>query len=364
MVDLLVVGYSVRALARSALAAGLEVATIDGFGDRDLVEPRPAPVTHGTVAPFDVARVLATAPASRRLAWTSTLENAPGVLQALGSTRQVLGNGAAVVSRVRQPEVVSRVLAAHGLPTAQVFPAHAATAGGMLRKPRASGGGHGVDRWLPGEPVGDDAYLQEEVAGEPGSLLFLADGSEATPVMLTRQLVGEACFGASGYTWCGNLAGPGVLPRQDELAASAAATAAVLTRALGLRGLNGIDFIARGGEAVVIEVNPRWTASVELAERAMGVSLFPAHVRASAGELVPLEPWRARVVGKAVVYATDARVMGTTDSWLVQRDIRDVPPSGSTTPAGAPVCTVLADGDDAVACRRALELKADWVRAA
>ena len=367
MVDLLVVGYSVRALARSALDAGIAVATVDAFGDRDLTEPSPRPVQHRTLAPFEVAHLAAVAPPTRRLAWTSSLENAPGALRALARSRTMVGNDPLTVERVRQPEAVAAVLEAHGLPTARVVsaaPAGTTSGPSLLRKPRASGGGHGVERWSPGVGAGADTYLQEEVPGIAGSLLFLADGHDAAALAVTRQLIGEAAFGAAGYTWCGNLAGPGVLPQQDAIEASALAAAQTLTRAFSLRGINGVDFIARAGEAVVIEVNPRWTASAELVERAIGVSLFPAHVRGSAGALPPLPARAGGVFGKAVIYARAASTPGNTDAWLADPDVRDVPTRGSAIPARAPICTVLAHAETPEHCLQALRRQAGMVYAA
>ena len=43
-----------------------------------------------------------------------------------------------------------------------------------------------------------------------------------------------------------------------------------VTRDFGLVGLNGIDFIARAGVPWPIEVNPRYSASMELLERRCG----------------------------------------------------------------------------------------------
>jgi predicted ATP-grasp superfamily ATP-dependent carboligase len=365
MIELLAVGYSVRSLARSALAAGIEVATIDAFGDRDLVEPDPSPAGHHIVAPFDPDALSAVAPPSRRLAWTSNLENAPRALRALSRAREVLGNLAEVVEQVRQPEAIAAVLDAAGLPSAPIIAtATEATGRRVMRKPRSSGGGHGIARWAPGGVTSDDTYLQEEIAGVPASMLFLADGVEVTPVGVTRQLIGEPEFGATGFTWCGNLVGPGILPRQDEVHASALAAARVLTAAFGLRGLNGIDFIARHGEAVVIEVNPRWTASVELFERAQGQSLFPAHVLGSQGALTAVDREPDAVFGKAVIHATRERTIGDTDAWLDDPDVRDIPRSGSVIPAGAPICSVFARAGDAEGCAAALARTAAVVRVA
>lgn len=363
----LVAGVSVRALARSALAAGFDVVTVDGYGDRDLLEPSPGPAAHVTVAPFGPeAAAQASLPPADAVAYGSNLENDPGALLALAAGRPVWGNAPEVCRAVRKFERVQAALAACGLPVARVLtrepdPAELAE-GEWLVKPRRSGGGVGVRAWRADEPLRYDEVLQERIAGTPGSLAFLADGQDAAPVALTRQLIGDPIFSASGFRWCGNLLGGAaapVLPRAAELLASALAAARQLTRAFGLRGLNGIDFIARDSAAVVIEVNPRWTGAMELAERAGAGPLFAAHVAACTGALPALPAAAAGAVhGKAIVFAPQALRMPVTDCWLADPDVRDVPASGSVIPRGAPICTVLADAPTADACHDALAARA------
>jgi len=372
----LVVGVTARALGRSALAAGYEVVTVDGFGDRDLVEPRPRPREHLTVTPFDPERAAHEASAVRAdaIAYTANLENHPAAVARLGAGRRLLGNPPEVLAAVRHAERLEHALAAARLPTAPIQASgHAWDVHGaerdLLVKPRRSGGGVGIRPWHPGEPLADDELLQERVAGTPASLIFAANGAEVMALGLSRQLIGEAAFGADGYRWCGNLLGGpglGVLPEEARLLASALDAATALTRAFGLKGINGIDFIARDGVAVVIEVNPRWTAAVELAERAWETSLFPTHVAACEGRLdarprLPAEG----VFGKAVVFAPADRTAPDTDAWLADPDVRDVPSAGSTLPRGEPICTVFAHARDAVQCHAALvERAARIVRAA
>lgn len=359
----LVVGVTARALGRSALAAGYDVVSVDGFGDRDLVEPLPRPREHRTLRPFDPRRAarLAASLQCDAIAYSSNLENHPDAVARLAEGRVLLGNAPAVLSAARDAELVGRTLAAASLPTAPVFPTTPRADGAprdLLVKPRRSGGGIGVRRWHDGERLGEGELLQERVAGVPASLTFATDGSEVMPLALSRQLIGDAAFGASDYRWCGNLLGPGVLAREDDLLASAVEAATVLTRAFGLRGVNGIDFIARDGAAVVIEVNPRWTASLELAERARGSSLFPTHAAACEGRLEPPCAPTSGVFGKAVVFARTTTVAGDTDAWLSDPDVRDVPASGSALPRGEPICTVFAQGRDAEECRAALVARA------
>lgn len=367
---ILATGVSVRSVARSALAAGYEVLTADGYGDRDLLEPSPQPARHLTITPFDPGAVArhVTMPYDA-VVYTSSFENHPEALERLAIGRAILGNEPRVLREVRRAESVHEVLEASGLPTAPVYAGagEAAVRGGgrrLVAKPRRSGGGHGVRDWSSREPLRDGELLQEWVDGVPASLVFLADGHDVVALGLTRQLIGDAAFGAAGHHWCGNLldgADAPVLEAHLEVLASATAAARALTRAFGLRGMNGIDFIARGGEAVVIEVNPRWTAAVELVERSMGAPLFAAHVMGSEGTLVPPAAPRNGVVGKAVIFAPADCLMPDTDAWLADDCIGDVPASGSPVPRGAPICTVFANGASASACYDALTARASAI---
>ena len=154
-------------------------------------------------------------------------------------------------------------------------------------KPLRSGGGHGIRAVRHRARLPRGTYLQERIRGEPGSIVFVADGRRAVPLGVSRQLVGDPAFGGSGFRYSGSLlsgAAP-VFEREPEIAAAAARLAGAVTEAFGLVGVNGIDFIARDGVPWPIEVNPRYTASMELVERAHGVSVFALHARACAGEL-------------------------------------------------------------------------------
>jgi predicted ATP-grasp superfamily ATP-dependent carboligase len=367
---ILAAGVSVRSLARSAIAAGYEMLTADGYGDRDLLEPVPGPVRHLTVAPFEPGAVAdhVTMPYDA-VAYTSNFENHPDALERLARGRPILGNAPGILRDVRRAERVQQVLEDCGLPTAPVYAGvreatMRARGAELVAKPRRSGGGRGVRRWRTAEPLLDDELLQEWVDGVPASLVFLADGHDAVALGLTRQLIGDPAFGASGQRWCGNLLGSTATPVLAESAAvlrSATAAARALTRAFGLRGVNGIDFIARAGAAVVIEVNPRWTAATELVERATGTPLFAAHAAGTEGTLVAPPAAPTGVFGKAVVFAPSDCLMPDTDDWLADDGIRDVPMTRTMVPRGNPVCTVFARGTSADACHEALRERADAI---
>jgi uncharacterized protein len=358
----LIAGVSTRALAVSAARAGYRVTAVDAFGDADLREVaevlpvRPDGPPRYTPAAAAAAARAVTADA---VAYTSNFENYPEAVSALARGRLLLGNPPAVLARVRNPIVLMRVLRQRGF----VVPATRASAPPAaleperwLLKPRRSGGGHGTAPWRSGRTVSRRAYVQERIRGVTGSIVFAADGRRAVALGLSRQLVGERSFGTRGFRYCGSLLASErvpVFPRQAELLVRATALADVVTEAFGLRGLNGLDFVARDGVPLPIEVNPRYSASMELVERATGSSLFAIHAGACEGHLPEPARLPVRVHGKAIVYARRDVVVSDPLAWRVPA-IADVPHPHERIGRGHPICTLLADGPDAERCLRAL----------
>ena len=197
--------------------------------------------------------------------------------------------------------------------------------------------------------------------------MFVAAAGRAVPLGISRQLIGDRRFGASGYRYCGNVLAPVGDPQFESgfaLAGAAHDLASIAAAEFGLVGVNGIDFIARSGTPYPIEINPRWSASMELVERAFGIGVFATHAAAcTRGELPPPPGTLDRAVGKAILFACDPCVVGDTDAWLADADIRDVPHAGDPIRAGSPVCTVLAEADDAASCEAALVAGAERIYA-
>ena len=357
----LIAGVSTRALAVSAARAGYRVTVADAFGDQDLravadVLASPSGV-HPRFSPGGAAE-RARSVAADLVAYTANFENHPDAVAALAQGRRLLGNTSAVLRNVRNPVRLMRALMRRDLPVPESrgsAPSSAADARRWLLKPRRSGGGHGTVTWRPGQRVTRRHYLQERIAGVPGSIVFVADGRTAVPLGLSRQLVGLREFGASGFRYCGSMlasAAP-VFATQTALLRRAIALASAVTEEFGLRGLNGVDFVARQGVPFPIEVNPRYAASMELVERATGVSLFALHADACAGRLGPAAELPTRVYGKAIVYARRDVLVTDPIMWQVA-DLADIPHPGERIGRGHPICTVLAEADNADDCVAAL----------
>jgi uncharacterized protein len=354
----LLVGVTARAIAVSAARAGYRVTAVDAFADRDLravaevIAPRP-PLT----SRFDplAAAIAAEGVPARLVAYTSNLENHPNAVERLARGRLLLGNSPAVLTRIRDPLVLSSMLRRRGFatPATRATPATNPRVSTWLLKPRRSGGGHGVAVWHRARSVPKGSYLQERIAGIPGSAIFAANGEGAVVLGLSRQIVGDSRFGAHGFRYCGSLLGSRttpLFPHQQQIFETCVAMASELTREFGLVGLNGIDFIARNGVPFPIEVNPRYSASMELLERAHGISMFEIHLQACGGRL-PFEPATRRgIEGKAILFAKRDVILGSTEAWVRRRSFGDVPYSGERIPSGHPICTVFARGADRAAC--------------
>jgi uncharacterized protein len=359
----LIAGVSVRALAESAARSGADVIALDAYGDLDLrcvAEYVSAPRSgSGRFDQMSAARTSRGIEASA-VAYVSSFENAPDAVATLARGRTLLGNSPAVLRRVRDPLALARALATLGerTPAVRASAPLATDATRWLLKPRSSGGGHGIVRWTSGMAVPRTSIVQERIRGDAGSIIFAADGARIAPLAITRQIVGDAAFGASGFAYCGSI----LEPHRPELLARATVLASLVAREFGLRGVCGIDFIARGDVPFAIEVNPRPTASMELVERATGQSVWLAHVAGCGGSIAPStapfgeRPMRA--YGKAVLYARRPVVLGDTTRWLEDDDVRDIPAPGERIARASPICTIFASGRTSALCYAALVRRA------
>ena len=137
-------------------------------------------------------------------------------------------------------------------------------------------------------------------------------------------------------------------------------------------GWFGVDYILRDEVPWPVEVNPRYTASVEIHELASRRALLCDHRRAcEGGETNAPEPSpRARpaVVAKKIVYANrawvapriDVRSDPSSDHFAVN-PIADVPWPDTPFAPGDPVMTLLACGTNAAECQsRLADLEREW----
>ena len=354
--DLLILGASARAAAFSALRIGLRPICVDLFADADLAASCQAHRVDPGTYPEALATIAADLPPLPWL-YTGALENRPDLVDRISERHRLLGNPGATLRVARDPLALAEAATDAGLvaPEIQIDPAGLPIDGSWLRKPLASAGGRGIVPWLGQDVRRRPGYYQRRVDGLPASAVFVGGRTGARCLGVTRQFVGN---GSNRFAYRGSLA---PWPVGDDVRAQVERLGNAVARRFGLVGLFGLDLILEEGTAWPIELNPRYSASVEVLEWSLGRSLLAEHLRA-AGSEVPTqgrEVVPARFAAKAVVFA------GRTFCWPSDEpvgpfdparfpEVADVPRSGTEFRPGDPVLTAFARGDSPTECRREL----------
>jgi len=264
-------GLSVRWITEALAARGVAVHALDCFGDRDTRVAAHRWTAIGTPAGgIDAARVsavAATLPSGLPLWYLAGFEGAPGALACLAHGRPLLGNPPALLARLASAARWRAVLRSCGLTAPEILlPGERlpALADGhwLVKRAGSSGGGH-IRRYRPDLARARADYLQRFEPGPSFGVAFLAHGGAARIIgvvrhlRLQRRLRGAFAQGAAI-----------ALPRLPEpLRLRLAADLGRLVRHLGLRGVNGADFILRReGTVAWLELNARLPGSLPLTD--------------------------------------------------------------------------------------------------
>jgi uncharacterized protein len=369
--DVLIFGASARAAAFSALRGGLRPYCADHFADRDLAAVSPVERAEPGRGPAGFVEVAEALPPSPWF-YTGGLENHPELVERISRRHRLWGVGAGELRRVRDPFAVAEALTAAGIPVPELQddPRGLPRDGSWLVKPRDSGGGIGIEPLVAQQVVDPAAkYYQRRIEGPSFSALFIGGRGRARFVGVARQWVGDVR--GRPFAYRGGIApwNPGV-----AVAARLAELGDRLASAFGLLGWFGVDYVLCHGIPWPVEVNPRYTASVELHELATGQPFLPEHQAACEGLAEPAaEPpakrrRRSRTAAKWIVYAPHRLVVPEIELGIPAGDgpnaftaVADIPAPGATIGEGEPVVTLLARDSDAGACRaRLTRLQRTW----
>jgi predicted ATP-grasp superfamily ATP-dependent carboligase len=381
---LAIVGASARAAAASAKRAGFQPITADLFADADLraiaTATRVSPYPEGLVDWFRAVEPSA-------WMYTGALENYPDLVDQLAWIAPLCGNPGDVLTRIRSPWELSKALGDTGL----LFPETRVSADGLpcdgswLIKTYRGASGSGVRELTETGRQGDTEtgrdpdsgtdspclpvsispcpVFQQRVAGLPCSAVFVAERGAATLLGVTRQLIGESWLRAHGFQYAGSI---GPISLSEKAFATVRRIGEVIAKQFELVGLFGVDMIRDGDDVWALEVNPRYTASIEIVERATGVQAIAAHAAACVEQSTgrwdartdavsnPQSPTSSpRCHGKAILFANRNIVMSQefADTALAEAlrtpwpTLADVSAAGTPVEAGRPILTFFAEGE-------------------
>jgi len=346
-------GLSVRWLAERLAALGFGVHALDCFGDRDTRAVAASWAAIGTPrAGIDLAHATALAPVLPRglpLCFSAGFEGVPAALAVLARDRVLIGNSPALLGRLASPSEWREVLRACGMQGPVILlpeearGTEARTVTWLVKRAGSSGGGH-IRRLRPGVSLARDDYLQRFEPGPSFGVVFHANGAAARIIGLVRHLRLQRRL-SGAFAQGAAIALPAIGPSLRERLERELGR---LVGHLGLKGVNGADFILRrDGVAAWLELNARLPGSLPLVDPCgrwlgahLGLAPLPAEraleanvERPAAGETAV---WRAH----SVVYAPCDLAIPPDLTWPEWS--HDLPAAGSRFEAGEPWLSIAA----------------------
>jgi uncharacterized protein len=336
----LIAGFSARALAASARRAGYRPLVADVFGDEDT---RAAALAYQDLT-LDFERginaaelmsaleALAAEAPPIGIVCASGFEDRPELIAAVAKRWRLIGNPADLIARLKDPEAFAALCQTHGIPHPPTRATPPPDPAGWLVKRRGGAGGAHI-RPASGRP-GGAIYYQCQVPGRAISALLLANGHAASLLGLSAQWPAPTPDKPFRY-------GGAVRPAAADAACAARVADSVhrLAAAVGLRGLNSMDFMVHDDAFWLLEINPRPGATLDIFEPARG-SLFALHVAACEGVLPRRPPALPGAMAHGILYADRGLPSLPTipwPAWTVDR-----PRAATSVGCGQPVCSVLA----------------------
>ena len=337
----LIAAISGRALAQSAQRGGYQPLVVDFFGDQDTLHVArdhirlTGKLANGIAESALIAALEALAQRHRPLMGVvcgSGFEDRPHLLQSVAARWPLFGNHAAIVTRVKNPEIVAAICGGLAIPVPQFsFTKPDDPADWLAKRVGGAGGAHIRPA---SQPTSQGVYYQRKVPGATVSALFLADGARSTVIGFSTQWVLATATKPYRY---GGAVRPAIL--SGDMIVLLTSAVERFAAAASLVGLNSVDFHVDGDRFWLLDVNPRPGATLDIFEPPQG-SLFGLHMAACAGNLAaaPIYPPGAKAA--AIAYAENDIASVPALEWPGWT--ADRPQPKSVVKAGEPVCTVYA----------------------
>lgn len=358
------VGISTRALLESVGQARSNCLSIDFFSDRDTRSGLLNSIRIHDFADALLHCVREGDPMRRTgILWAGGIENNIEVARSVEHCRQLRNVGCSFESmkNVRDPHAVADALKQAGIPALDIRSTLAAGEESQwIVKPLKSGGGDKVhlleDAKAPFDP--DYQYLQRLVHGPVYGASFIGRGKSAELIGCCRHLLSTSS--KSPFRYEGSI---GPMSMTQLVTRKLSAIGNVLANKFELRGWFGMDVVVNMEQVWLLEINPRFTSSMELLDGRSVPSLFETHL--ASFDLIPIDVLnpstdehsqaKRPVAAKATFFNgtnrdlfIDARKSDAL--WRLNQSAKstvcDVPCPDWTAIPGSPVCSIRTEGDN------------------
>lgn len=374
----MVIGYNVRPIACLTKQLGFKVIAVDYWGDLAIADCTDGLLTVLEQKPGELLKSDFDEPISELLVNLaekavdkfgrvdfilvgSGLDDRPDLWGRLGRLAPIFGNNPDRFKIIRNPLKVFNTARSLGISTPKtekvVSPDEAVDIAKkigfpVVLKPIRSSGGFRL-RFCnnPNEVkkqfnavAGDrvEVWVQEYIRGIDASSSILGNGKECITVSVNEQLIGKKELGVSSpFGYCGNIVPLKANRRIIERIRNASST---LGKKLGLIGSNGFDFVINSNnEPYIIEVNPRFQATLECIHSVTGINLIREHIKACSGEQLSKVPEPNGYAVKMIVFAKEKSVY--PDLRGIEQ-LYDISHKGVIVDKGNPICTIQVVDED------------------
>jgi len=196
----------------------------------------------------------------------------------------------------------------------------------------------------------EDWLIQEHIEGLPVSCTTISNGNDCEVVSINQQLIGEKIvFAPKDFMYCGNIVPANILKEDEKIISE---ISGYLTRKLGLKGINGFDFVLNNHYPYLMEINPRIPGSIRASECSLNLNFLDLHIRS----FYPME-WQnikktvssAKYEGfttKLIMFAPKEVTTSQIDKINKLEHIHDKSKPIRPILKGEPLCTVLFNSKD------------------
>jgi uncharacterized protein len=338
---IIIAATSARAYAQAAVSCGDEVIALDAFADADL-KKMASEVYQVKMLDFkldvdDFKRKFEeiNLESIAGFCYGSIFDAAPALLDWVATQLPIIGNKAEILKRAKAFGFFEMLADLH-IPHPKVSRDLPEIADYWLSKAVGGSGGTHVKPAIQ-HVYGD--YFQEEIIGDPVSMLFLANGKEIQLIGFNRQLISPTP--TLPYRYAGAIGG---VKLQDSVEQAFCNAAKLLTKELGLLGINSLDAVLCGETLSVLELNPRLSASFELYPK-----MWDAHIKACYGELIACPRINTARAKKTIFADTNIEIAENFawPDWVADVPTMDLLGNKIEIESGSPICTLLAEADTA-----------------
>ncbi|MHA1723496.1 MAG: ATP-grasp domain-containing protein [Promethearchaeota archaeon] len=123
----------------------------------------------------------------------------------------------------------------------------------------------------------EEWIVQEFLKGIPVSCTTISNGKESKVVSINRQIIGLNYLNPpSEFMYCGNIVPANLLKSDNDKIVK---VSLFLSWYLGLKGINGFDFVLKNHQPYFMEINPRIPGSINVSEAALNLNLLDLHLK-------------------------------------------------------------------------------------